>query len=400
MLKPTADFMSKKLWISLAALLVAALVIYRFTHRAAAAQAGAHGGAGAPVIVVAGKVRRQDMPIYLNGIGTVNAFNSVTVRSQLDGQLKQVAFAEGQDVKAGDLLAQLDDRVQRAQLDQAQAKKAQDSALLTNAKSDQERDAYLFERQLIDQQTNDTQKALVLQLQAGVQADEAGVEAAQVQLDFTRITAPIAGRTGLRQVDQGNVVHTSDANGLVVITQLKPISVVFTLPQQNWPEIQRLTAAGQSLKVIAFDRDSLSPLDEGVLTVVDNQIDPTTGTIKLKATFPNEKLVLWPGQFVNIRLLVETRANGVVVPASVVQRGPQGAFAFVIKADATVEVRPLQVGPIEAGLALIDHGLEPGESVVVDGQYKLQAGSKVTVSAPAAPADPAAKPARHKRPAS
>lgn len=393
--------MSKKLWISLGAVALVGGGIYYFSHRSAGA-----GGRGAPpVVVVGGKVRQKDTPIYLDGIGTVAAFNTVTVRSQIEGVLKAVVFQEGQDVHAGDLLAQIDPRSQQAALDQAKAKRATDEALLANAERDMKRDdaLYLDDRKLIDQQTYDTQRSLVAQVKATVQADEAGVEAAQVQLDFTSITAPIAGRTGLRQIDAGNVIHSTDTNGLVVITELKPISVVFTLPQQNWPQIQTLLATGAKLAVIAYDRDSTAPLDEGELSVVDNQIDPATGTIKLKATFANERLVLWPGQFVNVRLRVEVRKDGVVVPSSVIQRGPQGAFAFVIKADSTVEVRTVQVAQIDGGLALVASGLRPGEEVVVDGQYKLQAGSPVTV-APAAgaaesPGPPAGKPKR-KRPSS
>jgi len=393
--------MSKKLWISIGSAVLLIGGVYYFSHRSAGA-----GGRGAPpVVVVGGKVRQKDTPIYLDGIGTVAAFNTVTVRSQIEGVLKTVVFREGQDVLAGDLLAQIDPRSQQAALDQAKAKRATDEAQLANAERDMKRDdaLYLDDRKLIDQQTYDTQRSLVAQLKATVQADEAGVEAAQVQLDFTSITAPIAGRTGLRQIDAGNVIHSTDTNGLVVITELKPISVVFTLPQQNWPQIQTLLATGAKLAVIAYDRDSSAPLDEGELSVVDNQIDPATGTIKLKATFANERLVLWPGQFVNVRLRVEVRKDGVVVPSSVIQRGPQGAFAFVIKADSTVEVRTVQVAQIDGGLALITSGLQPGEQVVVDGQYKLQAGSPVTVAPPAgaaeSPGPPAGKP-KHKRPSS
>jgi len=396
--------MTKKLWIVLGAVVLVLGGVYFLSHRSAAG--AGRGQGGAPVIVVAGTVRQQDTPIYLNGIGTVFAYNTVTVRSQIDGTLQKISFREGEDVQAGDLLAQIDPRIQAAALSQAKAKQATDAALLQNAQVDMQRDETLYDhgRGLIDQQTYDTQKALVAQLGATLHADEAGVESAQVLVDYTHITAPISGRTGLRQVDEGNVIHPTDANGLVVIAQLKPISVIFTLPQQNLPEIQRLTAAGEKLAVIAYDRDSLKPLDAGQLAVVDNQIDAATGTIKLKATFENESLALWPGQFVNVRLLVETRKAGVVVPASVVQRGPSGPFAFVIKPDSTVEVRPIQVAQIEAGLALIDLGLKVGESVVVDGQYKLQTGSKVNVAPPpgAAPAAPDAKSDKphRKRPAS
>jgi multidrug efflux system membrane fusion protein len=372
--------MSKKLWISIVTGLAILCGVYLyFHHGGAAGQGGGRpGAAGATVPVVAGRVRQRDTPIYLDGIGTVVAFNTVTVRPQVDGQLQSVVFNEGQEVNAGDVLALIDSRALQAQLDQTKAKQAQDAAQLANAGLDLKRDEELFNRGLLDQQSYATQQALVSQLQAAVQADAAGIENAQVQLGYTRITAPFAGRTGLRLVDQGNIVHASDTTGLVVITQLQPIAVIFTLPQQDLPRIQEKNTVG--LPVIALDRDNSTPLDRGAVSVVDNQIDPTTGTIKLKATFPNAKRALWPGQFVNVRLLVETREQGLVVPASVIQRGPQGAYAYVIKADATVEVRPVEVAQIDAGFALIDHGLAPGEQVVVDGQYKLQAGSRVTAA--------------------
>jgi multidrug efflux system membrane fusion protein len=335
--------------------------------------------AGNAVPVVAGKVQPRDTPIFLDGIGTAIAFNTVTVHAQVDGLLQTVTFHEGQDVLAGDLLAVIDPRTFQAQTDEAKAKKAQDEAQLSNAQTTYDRSQTLLAKGMIDQQTVDTQKSAVDQFSAAVQADDAAIEQASVQLGYTQISAPISGRTGIRQIDAGNIIHSTDTNGLCVITQLKPISVVFTLPQQNWPQIQQLTSSGSKLPVVAYDRDSRAPIDQGVLSVVDNQIDPTTGTIKLKATFPNDKLALWPGQFVNVRLLVETRKKGLTVPASVIQRGPQGTYAFVIKADGTVEVRPVQVAQIDAGIALIDQGLSPGEQVVVDGQYKLQDGSSVTI---------------------
>ncbi|HXB02304.1 MAG TPA: efflux RND transporter periplasmic adaptor subunit [Opitutaceae bacterium] len=353
--------------------------------------------AGNAVPVVAGKVQSRDTPIFLDGIGTAVAFNTVTVHAQVDGLLQSVAFHEGQDVLAGDLLAVIDPRTFQAQADEAKAKKAQDQAQLDNAQTTYDRSHTLLAKGMIDQQTVDTQKAAVDQFSAAVQADDAAIEQASVQLGYTRIVAPISGRAGIRQIDAGNVIHATDTNGLGVITQLKPISVIFTLPQQNWPQIQQLTSSDSKLAVVAFDRDSRAPIDQGVLSVVDNQIDTTTGTIKLKATFPNDKLALWPGQFVNVRLLVETRKNGLTVPASVIQRGPQGSYAFVIKADSTVEVRLVQVAQIDGGVALIDQGLEPGEQVVVDGQYKLQDGSSVTISpAPGASSD--SQPKQHKQP--
>ena len=369
--------------------------VYYAKSRAAAADADSQRKGTPPVSVVVGKVAKHDTPIYLDGIGTVIAYNTVTVRPQIDGQLKKVAFQEGQDVKAGDLLALIDDRSLQAQLDQALAKKAQDSATLTNAETDLKRDTFLLEQNLIDRQTVDTQQSLVNQTKALVQADEAAIENARVQLGYTRITAPIPGRVGLSLVDEGNIVHASDTTGLVVINQIQPISIVFTLPQQNLRQIQKAVSSADGLKVVVYDHDSHAPLDTGKLTVVDNQIDATTGTIKLKADFPNDDLSLWPGQFVNVRLLVDTRKDGLVVPASVIQRGPDGSFAFVVGADSTASVRPVDVAQIDGGRALIDKGLSEGETVVVDGQYKLQDGSHVTVSTPAGTAPAATR--KHKR---
>jgi multidrug efflux system membrane fusion protein len=340
---------------------------------------GSGRGAGAPVSVEAGRVAQRDTPIYLDGIGTVQAFNSVTVHTQVSGILKKIAFVEGQDVKSGDLLAIVDPRTYQAALDQARAKMAEDEAQLGNATVTYNRNFTLLKKGLIDQQTVDTEAASVEQFKAAVQADAAAAEQATVQLSYCNITAPIAGRTGIRLVDQGNLVQATDATGIVMITQLKPISVLFTLPQQVWPQIQELMAGGNKLSVLATG-DNSAPLDQGELAVVDNQIDSATGTIKLKASFPNEKLALWPGQFVNVRLLVQVRRNGLVVPASVIQRGPQGAFAFVIQDDATAKAVPVQVAQIDAGYALIDKGLTLGQRIVVDGQYKLEDGSRVSIT--------------------
>ena len=339
-----------------------------------------------PVPVVAGTVAQKDVPIYLDGLGTVQAFNTVTVHVQVDGRLQKVAFVEGQDVRAGDLLAQIDPELYRAQVEQAEAKKAQDEAQLANARLDLKRDAEQLAAKIMAQQVYDTQRALVDQLDATVKADQAAIDLANVQLGYTTIVSPIDGRTGIRVVDQGNIVRVTDPNGLVVIAQLRPISVVFTLPEQNLNEIQKELAAG-GISVLAVDRDNRTVLGEGKLAVIDNQIDTTTGTIRIKATFPNDDLRLWPGQFVNARLLLTIRKGGIVVPASVVQRGPEGSYAFVINEDQTVEVRPVKVAQIEAGQALIDEGLQAGESVVVDGQYRLQAGSKVKLVPTAKPAD-------------
>ena len=340
-----------------------------------------HGSGQPPVPVVIGTVQRRDVPIYLDGIGTVQAFNTVTVRARIDGQIEQIAFKEGQDVKQGDLLAVIDPGPYQAAYDQAVAKKAQDEAQLANARQVFQRNSELLSKNVLDHQTYDTSKFQVDQFVALVQTDDANIEAAKVNLDYTRITAPISGRVGIRLVDEGNIVHASDTSGIVVITQLKPISVLFTLPQQQLAKINQ--AAGQNaLKVFAYDRDNTKPISEGTLAVVNNQIDTTTGTIQLKATFANDDGKLWPGQFVNSRLLVTTQTGALVVPASVVQRGPQGSFAYVVNSNNIAEMRPITVGQIDAGIAIVESGLQEGEQVVVDGQYKLQPGAKVQASAP------------------
>ncbi|MCX6893874.1 MAG: efflux RND transporter periplasmic adaptor subunit [Verrucomicrobia bacterium] len=339
-----------------------------------------------PVPVVAGIVAEKDVPIYLGGIGTVQAFNTVTVRARVDGQVTRIAFIEGQDVRAGDLLAQIDPDPYRAAMEQATARKRQDEAQLANARVDLNRYADLRANEGVTQQQYDTQKALVDTLAATVNADQAAIESTKVQLAYTTIVSPIDGRTGIRQVDAGNIVHASEATGLVVITQLKPISVVFILVAQNLPRIQdQMRILGADLPVVAVDRDNTTVLGEGKLAVIDNQIDPSSGTIKLKATFPNTDLRLWPGQFVNAHLLLTVRKGSAVVPDSVIQRGPEGAFAFVIKEDQTVEVRRVKVSStiadqVGGGGTVIETGLQPGERIVVDGQYKLQQGSRVKMA--------------------
>ena len=294
-----------------------------------------------PVPVVPGVVQQQAVPIYLDGLGTAQAFNTVTVHTRVDGQLQKVAFVEGQEVHAGDVLAQLDPVPFQAQLDQNAAKKAQDEAQLQIARITLARDKELLVGKILAQQDYDTQKAIVDQFEAIVNGDQAAINNAKVQLDYTTITSPLDGRTGIRMVDQGNIVHANDSSGLVVITQLRPISVSFTLPEQNLQSIRQHLPADGFLTALALDRDNRATLSQGKLAVIDNQIDTTTGTIRLKATFPNEDLKLWPGQFVNVRLLLETR-QGPVVPASVIQRGPDGDFAFVISKDFTAEYAELK----------------------------------------------------------
>jgi membrane fusion protein, multidrug efflux system len=306
---------------------------------------------GGPVPVVAGKVEQKDMPIYLDSLGTVQAFNTVTVHTRVDGQIVQVLFSEGQDVKTGDLLTVVDPKPYQAALDQAKAQAALDQVTL-------KRQADLRARNVIAAQDYDTAVA-------NAQKSKAAADAAQVNLDYCYIKSPIDGRTGVRLVDIGNVVHAADQNGIVVITQMHPISVLFTLPEINLQSILNAGAASGGLKVIVLDRANTTTLDEGSLAVVDNEIDQTTGTVKLKATFPNNDLKLWPGKFVNARLVLTTRKDATVIASSVVQRGPQGTYAYVITPDKTSEMRPIKVGQTEGNFTMVESGLQPGEDVVI-----------------------------------
>lgn len=342
-----------------------------------------------PVEVAQAELR--DVPVYLQGLGNVQAFNTVTIRSRVDGELQKVGFVEGQDVKAGDVLAQIDPRPFKAQLDQAIAKKAQDEAQLANARVDLQRYTNLSKQNAISSQTLDTQRALVAQLEATIKGDDATIENAAVQLGYTTITAPIGGRTGIRLVDQGNIVHAADATGLVVITQLQPISVIFTLPEDTLPEIAREMASGP-LEVAILSRDEKTALDRGTLALIDNQIASSTATIKLKATLPNKANLLWPGQFVKARLLLRTQRNVLTIPPNAVQRGAQGLFAYVVKPDQTAELRPLKVGQIDGRAAVIEDGLQAGEYVVTAGQFRLQPGSHVETRTPPTDAAEAAAP--------
>ncbi|MEI9985796.1 MAG: efflux RND transporter periplasmic adaptor subunit [Aliidongia sp.] len=329
-----------------------------------------------PVPVTADTARKQDVPVFQLGLGQVQAYNTVTIHVRVDGALDKVAFKEGQDVKEGDLLAQIDPRPFQAALDQAAATKDKDAAQLANAERDLDRYVTLAPQNFTSKQVLDTQRALVAQLSAQIKADQAAIDNAKVQLGYTTITSPLTGRTGIRLIDQGNIVHAADAGGLVVVTQLHPISLIFTLSETLLPAVTKAMAAGQ-LKVEAWSQDDSLKLDEGSVALIDNQIDPSTGTMKIKATFPNEALTLWPGQFVNARLLLETRHDGVTVPVSAIQRGPNGTFAWVIKPDKTVEMRPIKVGYTTSDTALIDSGLTAGEVVVVEGQYRLVVGGPV-----------------------
>jgi len=333
----------------------------------------------APAVpVVAGTVKSSDVPIYLSGIGNVEAYNTVIVRSQIQGQLTQIPFTEGQTVHPGDLLGQIDPRPYQAQLDQATANRDRDQAQIANAKANLQRYLPLLAKGFATPQLVDTQKAQVAQLVAAVKSDEAVIESAQTLLSYTRLTAPIDGVTGIRQIDIGNVIHPTDPNGLVVVTQLQPISVIFTLPEADLPQIQQQMAKGP-LTVLAYSQDNKIKLDQGTLGLVDNEIIQTSGSVRLKANFPNPAHLLWPGELVNLRLLIETRSQGLTVAAPVVQQGPQGTYAYVIKPDNTVESRPVTVAQISEGQALIDSGLKAGEQVVVDGQSKLQPDSHVVL---------------------
>ncbi len=326
--------------------------------------------------------RGGDMSVYLEGLGTVTAYYTVTVHSRVDGQLMSVAFTEGQNVRQGDLLAQIDPRPFQAQLEQAEGQLAKDKALLDNARLDLARYKDLIAENAIPKQQLDTQAATVGQYEGAVKNDEALVDAAKLQLTYARITAPISGRVGLRLVDPGNIVKASDPNGLLVITQLQPITAVFTLPEDALPQVMKRLSSGDKLPVKAFNRDKTQELADGTLLTADNQIDPTTGTSKLKAVFKNEQSTLFPNQFVNVRLRIETRRDQVIVPSVAVLRGAQGTYVYVAKPDGTAEARPVTVGVSEGSESSIDAGLKAGEAVVVDGADNLQPGGKVQVASP------------------
>jgi multidrug efflux system membrane fusion protein len=320
------------------------------------------------------------VPIYLQGVGTVIAYNTVVVRSQIQGQLTQIDFTQGQAVKKGDLLAVIDPRPYQAQLDQAMAKREQDQAQLTNSQGNLTRYSTLGKQGWATPQLVETQQAQVRQLQAAIKADEAMIEAAQTQLSYTQLTSPIDGVTGIRQIDIGNIIHPSDPNGLVVVTQLQPISVIFTLPETDLAEIQLQLAKGP-MTVEAYNQDNTIKLDQGKLDFIDNEIVQTTGSARFRAEFPNPAHRLWPGELINVLLLLDTRQNGLTVPAPAVQQGPNGTYVYVINPDSTVAMRPVKVAQaqVSSGRALIDSGLTANEQVVVDGQYKLNPGTRVSL---------------------
>lgn len=338
---------------------------------------GKRNGMGRVIPVVAAVVKQGDMRVYLGGLGTVTPRNVVIVKTRVDGQLMRLAFEEGQHVKAGALLAEIDPRPFQVQLAQAEGQMARDQALLQNARIDLERYRTLFAQDSVAKQQLDTQASLVRQYEGAVKADQGQVDNARLQLAYARITAPIDGRVGLRQVDPGNMVRAADANGLVVITQLQPITVVFTLPEDNLPKVMGRLNSGEKLPVTALDREQKARLADGALLSVDNQIDAATGTVKLKAQFANRNEALFPNQFVNVRMLVDTRRNAVLTPTASIQRGAQGTYVYVVKQDNSVTVRPVKVGPADGENIAVEEGLAPGEQVVVDGADKLREGAKV-----------------------
>ena len=361
---------------------IAGIYWYRGLDGAESGRAAtAPGRPAVPVTVVA--ATRRDLPIYLTGLGTVQATLSVGIHSLVEGTLQEVRFTEGQRVKNGDILAKIDPRPYQAALDQAKAKKAQDEAQLVAAEKDLARFITLAQKSFETQQNLDLQRAKVDQLKAMIEGDAASIEAAQVQLDRTDIRAPSDGRVGIRLVDPGNTVHASDTGAIVNLVLVQPAAVVFTLPAQALDNVRRAMVHG-TVEITAFDQDNRVPLSVGKLLLIDNAIDAATATIRLKAVFANDDERLWPGEFVNARLLLETRSDALAIPSAAIQRGPQGLFVWIATADNTAAVRPLRVGPTTGDLTIVDSGLEEGDRVVTDGQYKLQAKTPVSVSTPGA----------------
>ena len=342
--------------------------------------------AAAPSVpVTTTAVAERDMPVFRTGVGTVSAQQSVTVKVRVDGQLERVDFVEGQDVKAGQLLAQIDPRTFQAQLEQAQAQRARDAAQLANAHADLTRYTNLLAQDAATRQQVDTQKALVAQLEAAVQTDDAAIHLQQVQLGYTRIVAPISGRTGARLVDPGNIVHAADANGIVVINQIDPVAVVFTLPEEAFQDVNRaLHASTEPLQVIAFPRNGNTALGSGRLTLLNNQIDTATGTVQLKGSFANAGHVLWPGQYVNVRLVLGHDPHALVVPASAIQRSQEGEFVWLVDGNHKAHNQPVRIRSIQDGVAVIEQGVHANDRVVVDGQYKLREGVVVAEVRPEA----------------
>jgi multidrug efflux system membrane fusion protein len=348
-------------------------------------QGGSKGGqrgaiaSGDSVPVLATPAKLADVPVYLDGVGTAKALNTVTVRSQVDGKLIKISFTEGQDVEKGYVLAKIDPVTYQAAYDQTVAKKAQDEAQLANARLDLDRYTRLAATNAVNKQQLDTQKAMVAQLEAQIKLDQAAIDNARAILSYTDVIAPITGRTGIRLIDEGNIIKAADASGIVILTQLRPISIFFNLPQQHLPELNKGFSEAP-LAVDAIGPDGKSALDRGKVVVIDNQVDQTTGTVKLKAEFPNPNLQLWPGQFVNVRVLMDTRRQVVVVPTAAIQRGPNGTLVYVLRDDSTVTVRPVKLSQQDEIQSVIDAGLQAGERVITTGFARLTEGTAVTVS--------------------
>jgi membrane fusion protein, multidrug efflux system len=365
--------------VSLAAIVAAGSLFY-FAHVAPLEEAKARPAPPPPVPVVAATVSQHDVPVYLVGVGTVIAYNTDVVRAQIQGQIISVNFTEGQKVHAGDLLAQIDPRPYQALVGQYTGQLQRDQSQLMNAQANQKRYTQLGDKGWATPQLIETQNAQVGELEGAIKTDQALIDAAKVQLSYTRLTAPIDGVVGIRQIDVGNIISPSTASGLCVVTQINPISLIFTLPETVLARIQQQQEKTNApLKVMAFNQDNTIKLDEGDLGLVNNEILQTTGSIQLKANFSNKNNRLWPGELVNARLLLDTRHNGLTVPASAVQQGPKGPYTWVIKPDNTVAIHQIKVAQISDGQALIDSGLDANEQVVVDGQYKLQPGVQVTL---------------------
>ncbi len=362
---------------------------------AAAANPAASGGAARAVPVVGVAARQGDMPVYLTGLGSVTAYNTVTVKSRVDGQLVNVAFTEGQLVHEGDVLAEVDPRPFQVQLAQAEGQMARDVAQLNDAKATLARYRDLLGHGVISKQDYDDKVAAAGNFEGAIKVDRGLIDNAKLQLTYSRVTAPIGGRVGLRLVDAGNIVHATDDTGLVVITQIQPIAVMFTIPEDDLPAVLAKLRGRERLPVEAYDRSGSTQIATGWLDAIDNQIDRSTGTTRLKGVFPNDDGALFPNQFVNARLLLDVRKEAVLVPTAAIQRGPQGTFVYAVKPDRTVEVRPVALGPQNDADAAIDRGIAVGDVVVVDGIDKLRAGTTVEVSPPRAAADggrPAAAP--------
>jgi membrane fusion protein, multidrug efflux system len=372
----------RSLWIWLVVLFVIALSSYFFIARksqqAAAAKSASRPAARA-IPVVAATAARGNMGVYLNGLGLATAFNTVTVRTRVDGELIKVAFQEGQLVHEGDLLAEIDPRPFQVQLEQAEGQMARDEATLNNAKVDLNRYQVLMSQDAIPKQQLDTQVAAVRQAEGVIKSDQAAIDSAKLQLVYCHIHSPLTGRIGLRLVDQGNQVHAADANGLAVIAQVQPIAVIFNIAEDNLPAVTKKIRAGAKLPVEAWDRDMKNKIASGLLLTIDNQVDQTTGTVRFKGSFANEDNTLFPNQFVNARLLLDTKRNVVIVPAAAIQRSPDSSFVYLVKPDSTVEVRNIVSSLTEGDQVAIDSGLAPGDMVIVDGVDKLQPGAKVSL---------------------